>query len=49
MDIAQLAEQQPAPCVVAAIAATIHTHTHPTLHRGAARAVGASGAGPAEV
>jgi hypothetical protein len=30
MDIAQLAEQRPAPHVVAATAATVHTHPRPT-------------------
>ena len=52
MDIAQRAGQRPAPHVVAALAATDHTHTRPTPHptprRGAAGAVGAASAGPAE-
>ena len=47
MDIAQLAEQQPAPYVVAAIEAT--DHTRPTPRLGAALVAGAAGAGPAEV
>ena len=49
MDIAQRAEQRPAPYVVAALAATglIRPTPHPTPRLGAAGAVEAASVGPA--